>query len=180
MMIQLFAALFIFSADGTTVGSAPRECPSQGRDRETGEVVVGLQMLDDAARARCGWYRITGEKPEAHSNEVWKVKSYDIKPAGTAEQIWECTWRKVVPVKYSVYKITRLLKTLDVTYDGQTVKAWTPVLAWIKQNDLYEEYVSADEFTDDNPFFLNGITQLKAAFGLTDEQIAALLKECKK
>lgn len=180
MITALFAALFIFSADGVAVGSAPRECPSQGRDRETGEVVVGLQMLDDAARARCGWYRIVGERPVAHSNEVWKVSGYTISAAGTAEPQWTCTWKKVKPVAYSVYKITRVLKTLDVTYEGRNVKAWAPVLAWIRANDLYEEYVSADEFADDNPYFLQGVAQLKAAFGLTDDQVKELLEGCKK
>ena len=180
MMISMFAAMFIFSADGIAAGSQPRECPSQGRDRETGAVVVGLPMLDDAARARCGWYRIVGEKPDAHSNEVWRVSGYAFSAAGTAEQQWKCSWRRVKPATYSVYKVTRTLKELDVDWQGQRVKAWQPVLAWIKANDLYEEYLAADEFSENDPHFKAGLEQLKAALGLTDMQVAAILGRCRK
>ena len=180
MLISLFAAAFVFSADGVAVGSAPRECPSQGRDRETGAVVVGLPMLDDAARARCGWYRVVGEKPVARSNEVWRVSGYAFSEAGTAEQQWSCAWRRVKPATYSVYKVTRLLKELEVDYQGQRVMAWQPVLAWIRANDLYEEYLSADEFSEDDPNFKAGLEQLKATLGLTDMQVAALLGRCRK
>ena len=81
----LLAALFIFSGDGATVGSSPRELPTQGVSLATGQVVVGLHALGDAERAECGWYRVLpGEKPVAQSNEVWRVSGYAFSTNGTA------------------------------------------------------------------------------------------------
>ena len=87
--------LYVFSADGASVGSRPRELPSQGFDRATGRVVVGLHARTDAERAACGWWRVvaTPRPGVAASNEYWAVCGYSF-TNGTAVTRWEKRRRK--------------------------------------------------------------------------------------
>jgi hypothetical protein len=78
------------------------------------------------------------------------------------------------PRSFSVFKITQALKNLDVTHNGETVKAWSVILPWIKENDLYEEYLCSKCFDEDNPIFLSALGTLKALCGVTDEQISLI------
>ena len=55
---------------------------------------------------------------------------------------------------------------------------WVHVKEWIVANDLYDEYIAAQDFKEDNPFFLVGKAALQAALGWTDEQVEALLSQC--
>lgn len=163
------ADLFIFSADGVEVGSKPRELPSQGYDRVTGRVVVGLHARTDLERAACGWWRvIPTERPEAQSNEVWRVGGYDF-GGGCATQKWSCTWRKVKPVKYS-----RLSIYAALSQQGK----WETAETWMKEQGLYTAFMLAQEISSDHPQFVAVKSQVAAVLGLTDAQVDAILKEC--
>lgn len=173
MHALILAALFIFSPDAATVGSSPRELPSQGRNLETGNVVVGLHTLPAAARAACGWYEIANLPPPgiAASNEYWKVTGYTFDRAtGTAARIYEKAWRKAKPATYSKLRIVGELKTLGL---------WPQVKAWIEANDLYDEYLAAQDFTDDNEYFRQGKAALQQALGLTDKQVQEILENAR-
>jgi hypothetical protein len=161
--------LFVFSADGVTAGSAERELPSQGYDRVTGRVVVGLHARTDLERAACGWWRvIPTERPEAQSNEVWGVGGYDF-GGGCATQKWSCTWRKVKPVKYSRLSIYAALAQLG---------KWETAETWMKEQGLYTAFMLAQEISSDHPQFVAVKSQVAAVLGLTDAQVDAILKEC--
>ena len=163
------ADLFIFSADGVEVGSKPRELPSQGYNRTTGQVVVGLHARTDAERAACGWWRvIPTERPEAQSNEVWRVGGYDF-GGGCATQKWSCTWRKVKPVKYSRLSIYMALAQLG---------KWETAKAWMESQGLYTAFMLAQEISSDHPQFVAVKSQVAVVLGLTDAQVDAILKEC--
>lgn len=164
------ADLFIFSADGVVVGSKPRELPSQGFDRVTGSVVVGLHMRTDAERAACGWWRIVATpKPGiVASNEYWTVGGYTF-TNGIAVTEWEKRWRKVKPVKYSRLSIYMVLKELG---------KWDAAEAFMRANGLYDPFMFAQEISSDHPQFVAVKAQVAEALGLTIEQVDALLKEC--
>ena len=161
---------YVFSADGATVGSAPRELPSQGYDRQTGQVVVGLHLRTDAEKAACGWWRIvpTPQPGIVLSNEYWVASGYTFTNS-VAYQSWEKKWRKVRPRRFSKLKVVDAL-----TQAG----AWPQVKAWIEQNGLYDLYLAAQEFAEDNPHFISGKAALAALLGWTDAQVEDLLKEC--
>ena len=162
---------FIYSADGTTAGSKPRDLPSQGYDPVRGVVVVGLHSRTDAERAACGWYRVIHTpQPEAHSNEVWRVGGYAISPSGTATEQWVCSWRKVKPVKYSRLSIYLKLK--------ETGK-WDAAEAWLKERDLLTAFYLAQEISSDHPLFVTAKAEAASVLGITPEQVDALLEECK-
>lgn len=161
---------YIFSADGVTVGSAPRDLPSQGYDRITHQVVVGLGMRTDAEKAACGWWRIVETPPPGIvvSNEFWVASGYTFTNS-VAYQGWAKRWRKVVPRRFSKLKVVAALTQAGV---------WPQVKAWIEQNGLYDLYLAAQDFAEDNAYFKTGKAQLQSVLGWTDAQIEALLKEC--
>jgi len=159
---------FVFSSDGQTAGSAARELPTQGVSLTTGRVIVGLHALGDAERADCGWYRVVpGERPTAHSNEVWRVSGYSFDAGGTCAPTWECFWRKVKPRTFSKMRIVAALKTAGV---------WPQVKAWMEEADLYDLYLAAQDFAEDDPNFLAGRAALQQLLGWTDEQVEAVLQ----
>ena len=161
---------FIFSADGMTVGSAPRELPSQGFDRVTGQVVVGLHMRTDAERAACGWWRIvpTPQPGIVFSNEYWAVTGYTFTNS-VACQAWGKKWRKVKPVKYSRLSIYMALRD---------IAKWDDAEAWMKAHGVYEPFMFAQAISSDHPLFTAAKAQAAAALGLTEGQVDAMLKEC--
>lgn len=166
----LAAALFIFSPDAQTVGSNPRELPSQGRNLTTGETVIGLHAAPPETRAACGWYqRDAGTPPICYSNEYAVVSGYVFsRQSGTATAQYEKHWHKIQPVKYSKMRIVAALQTLGY---------WAQVKQWIIDNDLYDLYLAAQDFASDNEHFAIGLAILQAQLGLTDEQVETILKE---
>ena len=166
---EILSDEYIFSADGATVGSKPRELPSQGYDRATGRVVIGLHNRTDEEKAACGWWRIVlVARPEARSNEVWRVTGYTFADSH-ARQVWTCSWRKVKPVKYSRLSIYLMLRD---------IAKWEAAEAYMKAHGLYEPFMFAQEISSDHPLFAAAKSQVAAALGLTEEQIDELLKEC--
>ena len=74
-----------------------------------------------------------------------------------------------VPSVYSKYKAYLALRGAGV---------WPQVKAWLEANDLWDAFMIANDFRDDDPNFRQGVSELKAVVGWTNEQIAALLAQC--
>ena len=167
---EILSDRYIFSADGATVGSKPRELPSQGFDRATGRVVVGLHNRTDAEKAACGWWRIV-ETPKPGivlSNEYWAATGYTFTNS-VAYQSWEKKWRKVKPVKYS--RLSIYTKLCDW---GK----WEAAEAFMKANGLYESFLFAQEISSDHPLFEVVKEQVALVLGLTVAEVDAALKDC--
>ena len=56
---------------------------------------------------------------------------------------------------------------------------WPQVKQYIIDADLYDLYLAAQDFAEDNEYFVQGKTALQTALGWTDEQVEAVLKEAK-
>lgn len=167
---------FIYSGDGVSVGSSPRELPTQGLSLSTGKVVVGLLSLDDAGRADCGWYRIVQtEHPAAQSNEYYTVSGYAFTNF-TAETIWSCRWHAVEPVKYSKLAVITALKTLPGA--NGDANAWISVRKAIEAADLMDEWNACTYLATDNALFAALKAQAVTITGMTEAQVEAVLKEC--
>ncbi len=55
---------------------------------------------------------------------------------------------------------------------------WEDVKAWIEGEGLYDIYLAAQDFAEDNEHFAQGKAQLQAALGWSDERVEALLAQC--
>lgn len=172
MLKIILAALYLFSADATNPGSSPRALPSQGRDLESGEVVVGLHALTPPERARCGWYEIVeGDRPTPGADGRVVVSGYAFSRAdGTAVEQYEVRPHVSPPRRYSKFAIVVALKERGV---------WPQVLQWIQAADIYDEYLAAQEFSEDNPYFAAGLEALRPVIGLTPEEIAEILESAR-
>ena len=49
---------------------------------------------------------------------------------------------------------------------------------WIEEKGLYDHYLAAQDFAEDNEFFLRGKSELQELARLSDEQIEAILSKC--
>lgn len=170
------ADLFVFSADAVTAGSSPRELPTQGVSLTTGKVVVGLHALDDAGRADCGWYRYSpGVKPEAHSNEVWKVDGY-IFTNYTATAQYTCSWRKVKPRRFSKLSIITELEKLPGAQGDAS--AWVTVRNAISARGLMDKWNACTYIEENHEVFSEYKAQIAAIAGLSVAEIDEILSRC--
>lgn len=60
----------------------------------------------------------------------------------------------------------------------KSIGVWSQVKEWIIAQDLYDEYLAAQDFREDNPHFVQGRAALQAALGWSDEQVEAVLAQC--
>lgn len=75
---------------------------------------------------------------------------------------------KPPPRTFSKLKITAALMALE---------KWLPVRDFLVQNGLYDLYLAAQDFKEDDKFFVKGLAAIKEQFGMADEEIEAILKE---
>lgn len=54
---------------------------------------------------------------------------------------------------------------------------WAQVKAYIEREGLYDLYLAAQDFREDNEYFTQGKAKLQTALGWTDEQVEAVLAE---
>ena len=111
---------------------------------------------------------------------IVKTNPSEPAPAGKhyAGDGWEATantivykWRLVddpppPPRTFSKMKIVAALIEID---------AWNETKAWIQANGLYDLYLAAQDFAEDNEHFENGKAALQMALHLTDEQVEQIL-----
>lgn len=76
---------YVFSKDGKTATTGPRDLPSVGVRLDDGKAVLGLHGADDATRAACGWYRVVADQTKAAADQVASGSTYAIDKATARE-----------------------------------------------------------------------------------------------
>lgn len=71
----------------------------------------------------------------------------------------------------------RTFSKLKITVALMKIEKWLPVRDYLVQSGLYDLYLAAQDFKEDDKFFVKGLTELKAKFGMSDEEVEAILKE---
>ena len=84
-------------------------------------------------------------------------------------------WKYRVPVK-----IPRVFSKLRAVEALTELGVWNEVRAWIEEQGLYDLYLAAVEFSEDDERFVAGVSALKSKLGLTDEQVESILARCVK
>lgn len=111
--------------------------------------------------------------PEPQAGKVVEYNGYEL---GESDHLWHRQWTLVdapppPPRTFSKLRIVAALTKAGV---------WTQVKAYIEQAGLYDLYLAAQEFAEDNEYFAQGLAALKPVVGWTDEQVEALLAKCVK
>jgi hypothetical protein len=70
---------------------------------------------------------------------------------------------------FSKLKMVMALKKADL---------WILTRTWIEENGLYDLYLAAQDFREDNEFFIQGKSELQRLSGRTAEEIEAILSQC--
>lgn len=73
------------------------------------------------------------------------------------------------PRTFSKFKVVRLLTERGI---------WVKVRDYIVTKGLYDLFLAAQDFKEDDKFFIEGLTSLKGELGLSDEQVEEILKNC--
>ena len=73
------------------------------------------------------------------------------------------------PRIFSKFKVVRLLTEMGI---------WIKVRDYIVAKGLYDLFLAAQDFKEDDKFFIEGLTSLKGELCLADEQIEEILKKC--
>lgn len=112
-----------------------------------------------------GWLPIATNAPVrpgyvAEVSGAWAVTNGVIAP------VW--TWRPIPPK-------VRTFSKLKVVLALQERGLWTDARAWIDEQGLTDLYLAAQVFTDDNPFFAQGVAALKERFQIGDAEVEAIL-----
>lgn len=81
------------------------------------------------------------------------------------------TAAEFAPPPFRTFSKLRLVQAL------MSAGLWAQVKSWIEAQGLTDLYLAAQVFTDDNEYFTTGVTALKQALGVTDEQVEAILAQ---
>ncbi len=108
--------------------------------------------------------------PTPTEGKVVKYAGYEL---GETDHLWHKQWTLVdapppPPRTFSKLRIVSALTKAGV---------WAQVKAYIEQVGLYDLYLAAQDFAEDNEYFTQGKAQLQTALGWTDAQVEAVLQE---
>lgn len=71
----------------------------------------------------------------------------------------------------------RVFSKLKITTALMKIEKWLPVRDHLVQSGMYDLYLAAQDFKEDDEFFIKGLSELKAKFGMPEEEIEAILKQ---
>lgn len=72
----------------------------------------------------------------------------------------------------------RTFSKLKVAIALRAVGVWPQVKAWLEANDLWDLFVLAQDFKEDDVYFTQGKAELQKQLGWTDAQVENLLSQC--
>ena len=72
----------------------------------------------------------------------------------------------------------RIFSKLKVVVALKAANLWILTKTWIEENGLYDHYLAAQNFAEDNEWFLQGKDEVQRLAGKTDEEIESILSQC--
>ena len=125
-----------------------------------------------------GWYEYVAanERPTLKDGEVMAYHIY-VKDGRLERERIAITEEEAKARKYQVPRIFSKLKAVSVLMKAGY---WESCKKFIEEAGLYDLYLAANEFGEDNAYFLQGRAKIQAELGLTDDAVEALLAQCVK
>lgn len=72
----------------------------------------------------------------------------------------------------------RVFSKLKAVIALKEANLWDYVKAYIEESGLYDLYLAANEFREDDPYFKQGLSVIKEKLSISDEGVEELLKKC--
>lgn len=57
-------------------------------------------------------------------------------------------------------------------------KLWPTVKEWIVNSGLYDLYLAAQNFSEEDPYFIRGKSEMMSALGMDEKAVEAILSQC--
>ena len=118
-----------------------------------------------------GWKRIVDEPPAPDAGCTVEVSGWD-----EAADTISCVYKQVPtaatatkPRVFSKLKLVAALKAAD---------KWVLVKTWIEERGLWDYYLAAQNFREDNEMFAGALAAVKAYAGISDDEAEAILNNC--
>ena len=73
------------------------------------------------------------------------------------------------PRRFSKFRVVVALKAANL---------WVLTKTWIEEKGLYDLYLAAQDFAEDNEWFVQGRSEIQALARLTDERVEEILAPC--
>ncbi len=135
--------------------------------------VDGVKKMNPSEESylAAGWKRVVDEKPPAEANRY---------PAFSS-------WQEDDETLTAVYKMiegrdpalgVRVFSKLKMVMALKKADLWILTRTWIEENGLYDLYLAAQDFREDNEFFIQGKSELQRLSGRSAEEIEAILSQC--
>ena len=124
-----------------------------------------------ASYLAAGWKKVVDVRPEVAEGARLEISS----------------WREDAETLTCVYKAVavaapaagpRVFSKLKAVMALKEAGLWVLTKTWIEENGLYDLYLAAQDFSEDNEFFRRGRTELQRLARKTDEEIEAILAKC--
>ena len=81
-------------------------------------------------------------------------------------------------VKDEVVKTIRIFSKLKFVAIMTKLKKWNEIRNWIIQNDLMDLYMAAQDFREDNEYFIQGKKAIQDTLKMSDEEVEKILSQC--
>lgn len=117
----------------------------------------------------------------------WK-KIIDVRPTVDAGSHLEIsTWKEDTETLTCVYKAvpgttadsgSRVFSKLKAVIALKKAGLWVLTKTWIEENGLYDLYLAAQEFAEDNEHFQRGLAEIKILARKSDAEVEAILASC--
>ena len=137
-------------------------------------VIVGTRRIGNPTEAQYAaasdgpWFPVVDAPPTTPAREGchYEAGAYELVDGKYVRCYAELADPPPPPRVFSKLKIVAALMEAGV---------WAQVKAYITEAGLYDLYLAAQDFKEDNPYFLRGKAALQTALGWTDEQVEAVL-----
>ena len=124
-----------------------------------------------ASYLAAGWKEVVDVKPTAEPG-------YRVEVSG---------WREDAETLTCVYKVvpgetppagSRVFSKLKLVAALKAADKWVLVKTWIEERGLWDYYLAAQNFREDNEMFADALAAIKAYARMTDEDTEAILSKC--
>ena len=140
---------------------------------DTLEAEGGVKLNPSSASyLAAGWTRIVDEPPRPEDG-------CRVEPSGWTEGETEITRTyKQVRGPATPPDGPRVFSKLRVVMALKAANLWVLTKTWIEERGLYDLYLAAQDFAEDNEWFLQGRDEIQRLAGKTDAEVEAILSQC--
>ena len=136
--------------------------------KDDGTIISNPSAETDLA---AGWKRIVDEPPKAEDGCTVEVSGWD-ETADSIVRVYKQVPAEPTPAKTRVFSKLKLVAAL------KEADKWVLVKTWIEERGLWDYYLAAQNFREDNAMFSDALAAIKEYARMSDEDAEAILKNC--